>query len=125
MKPLKRFFVLLTATAVFTACPLGAEDEGDGDCVRPKGTPSIPDGRRSTEEEMKDAMLEIREYLAANSAYRECVNKLLTAGGDEVSENTRKAALNLINETLETDQLLGDLFNQQVRIHKSTNSEDY
>lgn len=125
MKPLTNFLLLFAILTLTTVSPAGAEGEADADCVRPGKTPSIPDARRSTEEDMKEAMSQIQDFLAAGSAYRECVNKLLEAGGDEVSENTRKAARYLIDESLETDELLGDLFNQQVRLFKSLNSEDY
>lgn len=66
-------------------------------------------------------MTEVREYLDANSAFRECIRKLLKKSNESTSEAVLQAAMRLIEETQETDELLGDLFNQQVRVYKSVN----
>jgi hypothetical protein len=122
--PLKTFagicLLLLTPAGNFA---LAADDSEEKACVRPEVTPSIPDGRRSSESEMKEAMTKVRDYLAANAEYRDCVGKLIMKSSGTASENTLNAAKRLIDETLETDELLGDLFNQQVRIYKSANPD--
>jgi hypothetical protein len=129
MKHLKRFSkirifpILFLSATLFQVAVADDDEDAEKSCVRPLETPSIPDGRRSTPQEMTDAMHIVRDYLAANATYRECVAKLMQKDADTASEATLKAAQALIEETIETDELVGDLFNQQVRIHKSSNSE--
>lgn len=119
----RTFPILLLSATLLQVAIADDDDDAEKACVRPLDTPSIPDGRRSTPQEMTDAMHKVRDYLAANASYRECVVKLMQKGADTASEATLKAAQRLIDETIETDELVGDLFNQQVRIHKSSNSE--
>ena len=99
------------------------EDE-ETRCVPPGDPPAVPDGRRSSQSQMTEAMAEVREYLGYSAGFRECVEKLLLKQGDDAPEKVKKAALNLIQESLETDELLGSLFNQQVRVFKSLNPPD-
>ena len=73
---------------------------------------------------MKDAMTEVRDYLAKSAQYRDCVTTLIDKSADSAAENTVRAARALIEESLETDELLGELFNQQVRIYKAANPDD-
>lgn len=93
-------------------------------CAPPQTAPAVPDGRRSSEEEMKEAMTEIRDYLSANAAFRECAGAVLKKGTDSLPENTKAVIKRTIEESVETDELLADLFNQQVRIFKAANPED-
>ncbi len=112
--------LLITGSLLITGNVFADDNEGV-QCTRPEKTPSVPDGRRSSEQEMKEALTEVREYLNANATFRECIGTLLEASKDSSSDNLRKAAERLITETMETDELLGELFNQQVRIYKSIN----
>ncbi|MBN1380014.1 MAG: hypothetical protein JXA04_12355 [Gammaproteobacteria bacterium] len=127
MKNQTCYLKIVAVCSVLFLTAVLAEDGGDeqgANCVRPEQVPAVPDGRRSTESEMKDAMVAVRDFLAANAQYRACVIALVDKSTESASENTIKAARRLIEESLETEELLGELFNQQVRIYKSINPDD-
>jgi hypothetical protein len=124
----KKSPILLSLAFLLLACPTGYADDEEKDkeevlCIRPGDTPSVPDARRASESEMKEAMKAVREYLAKSTEFRGCVSALLHQEDEKSSESVKKAAVYMIQETLETEELLADLFNQQIRIYKQINPD--
>ena len=108
------FKKLLILSAILFSAPLFAQE-----CVQPTA-PGIPSGRSASEEEMRETLDAVKNYLAVNMAFRECVDKQLQAIGD----NTDHPLYDILKEAHQdseiTEELVADTFNTQLRIYKST-----
>ncbi|GIX22484.1 MAG: hypothetical protein KatS3mg121_1267 [Gammaproteobacteria bacterium] len=87
-------------------------------CVAPE-TPAIPNGRRVDEKAMREAHARVTEFLAASERYRACLEDTLRdverAGDPKVVEVLNE----MIVEALETDQLVADTFNRELRAFRA------
>ncbi len=103
--------------AVFALTPAFAQDSEE--CAQPE-TPSIPDGRRSREAVMQETYQSVQDYLAASQAYRECLQALIADRDQEEKESKTVTIINeMINESLEVEQLVADTFNRELRAFKA------
>lgn len=81
--------------------------------------PAIPSGRTSTEEVMRDALEAVKDFIAAGVAYRECLDKEFADVKDKLSDHTRAVLEEAYQDSMETEDLVADTFNTQLRIFKS------
>lgn len=81
--------------------------------------PAIPSGRTSTEKVMHEALEAVKNFIAAGVAYRECLDKEFADVKDKLSEHTRAVLEEAYQESMETEDLVADTFNTQLRIFKS------
>ncbi len=89
------------------------------DCVIP-ASPSIPDGRSAQMDEMVETMKAVKGFVSKSQSFRACVNAKITAAGENIDPDYKIALGTTLQESLETEQLVADTFNAQLRIFKAT-----
>lgn len=114
---LKVLFLSAAVTIGPAWLPVSAQDTGN--CTAPQA-PSIPDGRRSREAEMQETYQAVQDYLAASEQYRQCLQALVANHGEEAEKSKAMTIINeMINESLEVEQLVADTFNRELRAFKA------
>ena len=111
-------FILTLTCGVTLHTDVQADD--DEMCL-PPDPPGIPSGRRSTEEEMQNALQAAKDYVTANDKFRACLKKQVDAAGDAVAPKTLEAANRLYDESFDMDETVVEMINREVRIFKSLN----
>jgi hypothetical protein len=95
------------------------------DCTAP-ALPSLPDGKKATLEEMLAGQKAIKEYQAANSAYRSCLDPKVAAAetaasGDSPAQEAVDALKKLndeYNASVSREEELAASFNTQLHAYK-------
>jgi hypothetical protein len=96
------------------------------DCTAPTA-PTLPDGAKSTLEQMLAGQKGIKEYQAANSAYRTCLDPKVAAAETAASGDSPAAeaveALKKINEeynaSVTREEELAAKFNTELKAYKA------
>jgi hypothetical protein len=108
---------------VFTSAASFADD-----CTQPNA-PTLPDGASATLEQMLVGQQAVKEYQAANSAYRECMDPKIAAAetaaagdspGPELVE-ALKVLTDSFNESVSKEEELAAQFNTELREYKEAN----
>ena len=81
---------------------LGSAASMAGECTAPSSMPTLPDGATANMEQMLAGQKAVKEYQAANSEYRACLDPMLAAAqtavtGDSPSEEAQ-ATLKKLND---------------------------
>jgi hypothetical protein len=105
---------------------LGSAASMAGDCPAPSD-PTLPDGATATMEEMLAGQKAVKEYQAANSEYRACLDPQVSAAevaaaGDSPSQEA-VAALKKLNDdynaSVSKEEELATKFNAALRAYKT------
>lgn len=86
-------------------------------CVFPS-KPQIPNGRTASEEEMIAAQKKIKAYMNGGSGYIDCLKKLESSWGEDVTDEQRQVIVIFHNKVVDDMEGVADLFNQAVRAFK-------
>ena len=80
--------------------------------------PSIPNGLKSTEEEMLEAQRGIKDYIAKGENVLACLDGLKQSWGETVSEEQLQINDLFHNKMVDEMQAISELFNSAVRAYK-------
>lgn len=105
---------------------LGSAASTAGDCTAP-GWPTLPDGATSTMEQMLAGQKAVKEYQAANSEYRACLDPKVSAAevaaaGESPSEEAQANLKKLnddYNSSVSKEEELAVKFNAALRDYKA------
>lgn len=89
-------------------------------CPMPE-KPSIPNGLKSTEEEMLVAQRGIKDYITKGEAVLACLDGLRQSWGDTATEEQLQINNLFHNKMVDEMQAIGELFNSAVRAYKGRN----
>ena len=89
-------------------------------CPMPE-KPSIPNGLKSTEEEMLAAQRGIKDYITKGEAVLACLDGLKQSWGDTATEEQLQINNLFHNKMVDEMQAIGELFNSAVRAYKGRN----
>ena len=98
------------------------------DCTAPQ-TPALPDAKTASEEQMLAGQKAIKEFQAANSAFRACLEpKLSAAELESISDSESEkidATLKLLNEdynnSVSEEEALAESWSSKLREYKEAN----
>lgn len=101
------------------------------DCTAP-ATPTMPDGATATMEQMLAGQKAVKEYQAANTNYRACLDPLVNAAqvaaaGDSPGPELTNALSQLnddYNASVSSEEAVADGFNAALRAYKKANPAD-
>ena len=91
-----------------------------GECVPPDDV-SVPNGSEATEEEMTKGQDFIRAFMTANDQYRKCLDKEVSALGDDATDEQRASNTRLYNSSVDREQKLVETYNTEVRAFNEAN----
>ncbi|MCY4155229.1 MAG: hypothetical protein OXF58_07885 [Gammaproteobacteria bacterium] len=89
-------------------------------CPMPE-RPSIPNGLKSSEEEMIAAQRGIKDYIAKGEAVLKCLDDLRAGWGEAATEEQLQINLLFYNKMVDEMTSTGELFNSAVRAYKGRN----
>ena len=89
-------------------------------CPMPE-KPSIPNGLKSSEEEMLAAQQGIKDYIAKGQAVLVCLDELAQSWGETATEEQLQINNLFHNKMVDEMQSIGELFNSAVRAYKGRN----
>jgi hypothetical protein len=107
---------------------LGSAASMAGECTAPS-LPTLPDGATATKEQMLAGQKAVKDYQAANTEYRACLDPQVAAAetaaaGDSPSEEAT-AALKKLNEdyngSVSKEEGLALKFNEAIKAYKAKN----
>ena len=106
--------LLIAVFASITASGLQAE------CAYPDAV-DIPDGARSTYEEMRDSQAFIKEYMAEMETYLACLEQAATSDANELTGDEESVRTQRRYSAIDAMESVAAQFNEQVRVFKQTN----
>ena len=111
--------------SMLAAPPVHAEAEAASTevietCPMPE-RPSIPNGLKSSEEEMIAAQLGIKDYITNGEAVLGCLDELRASWGEAATEEQLQINLLFYNKMVDEMTSTGELFNSAVRAYKGRN----
>ena len=89
-------------------------------CPMPE-RPSIPNGLKSSEEEMIAAQRGIKDYISKGEAVLGCLDELRASWGEAATEEQLQINLLFYNKMVDEMTSTGELFNSAVRAYKGRN----
>lgn len=89
-------------------------------CPMPE-KPSIPNGLKSSEEEMLAAQRGIKDYMTKGEAVLACLDGLAQSWGETATEEQLQINNLFHNKMVDEMQSIGELFNSAVRAYKGRN----
>ena len=100
------------------------------ECTQPEA-PNLPDGARSTMEDMLEGQKAVKTFQTANVAYMDCLEKAFTAAeaaAEEGTDEEKQAAQATYTETVDAynaavskeEEVAGE-FNTQIKAYKKAN----
>ena len=89
-------------------------------CPMPE-RPSIPNGLKSSEEEMIEAQQGIKDYIAKGEAVLACLDGLRESWGETATEEQTQINMLFYNKMVDEMTSTGELFNSAVRAYKGRN----
>ncbi len=89
-------------------------------CPMPE-KPSIPNGLKSSEEEMLTAQRSIKDYITSGEAVLTCLDGLKQSWGETATEEQLQINNLFHNKMVDEMQSIGELFNSAVRAYKGRN----
>ena len=106
--------LLIAGLASIAASGLQAE------CAYPEDV-AIPDGARSTYEEMSDSQAYVKEYMAEMEAYLTCLEQENITQANELTGDEESQRLQSRRAAIDEMESVAAQFNEQVRTFKQTN----
>ena len=105
---------------------LGSAASMAGECTAPSSMPTLPDGATANMEQMLAGQKAVKEYQAANSEYRACLDPMLAAAqtavaGDSPSEEAQATLKKLnddYNASVSREEELADKWNSARKKYK-------
>jgi hypothetical protein len=85
--------------------------------------PSIPNGMQASKDDMITAMHAVKAYNAKGYAYLDCLDKLQTSWGKDVTPTQKQIIAIFHNKVVKDMQDVADLFNQALRAYKGRSSD--
>ena len=89
-------------------------------CPMPE-RPSIPNGMKSSEDEMIEAQKGIKDYIGKGEAVLACLDGLRDSWGETATEEQLQINLLFYNKMVDEMSSTGELFNSAVRAYKGRN----
>ena len=89
-------------------------------CPMPE-RPSIPNGLKSSEEEMIEAQKGIKDYITKGDAVLACLDGLRESWGETATEEQLQINMLFYNKMVDEMTSTGELFNSAVRAYKGRN----
>jgi len=102
-----------------------AGDEGaaasmaSGECVAPEAPADIPSGDTAMASELKAANANVRSYIAAGTAYTECVDAAEAGLPEDATDETRLALIKARNAVVDRMKAVAEDFNAAVKAYKA------
>jgi hypothetical protein len=113
--------IIAIGFALLAGAPLPLSAQTEEKCS-PPAAPGIPSGRSSTRTEMHETMGAVKEFIAAGNVYRACLDKVIAALGQDSDSLTKEALTEAYDDSLDTEELVADTFNTQLRIFRTQNN---
>ena len=116
-------FTLIICIASMQSAPVLAESASSEvieTCPMPE-KPSIPNGLKSSEEDMLAAQRGIKDYMARGEAVLVCLDELAQSWGETATEEQLQINNLFHNKMVDEMQSIGELFNSAVRAYKGRN----
>ena len=107
-------------TLVVLAQAESASTEVIETCPMPE-RPSIPNGLKSSEDEMIDAQRGIKDYITKGEAVLACLDGLRESWGETATEEQSQINMLFYNKMVDEMSSTGELFNSAVRAYKGRN----
>ena len=111
--------------ALSLAGPATADDSVTAElmkkCTYPDA-PTIPNGRKASEEEMLEAQSALKAFLAAGEEYTSCLQGVEASWGEEATDEQRAVMVIFYNKAVDEMHAVGDMFNAAVRAYKGRHS---
>lgn len=82
---------------------------------------NMPNGTTATMDQMLEAQVEVREYVAAMEAYIECVDEDIDTNREEYEAERLRVMLQRRDATVELVREAAEEFNTQVRLYNEAN----
>ncbi|MDE0158180.1 MAG: hypothetical protein OXS28_21605 [Gammaproteobacteria bacterium] len=116
------FTLILCVASISAAFAQGeaASTEVIETCPMPE-KPSIPNGLKSSEEEMLEAQRGIKDYMTKGQAVLTCLDELAQSWGETATEEQLQINNLFHNKMVDEMQSIGELFNSAVRAYKGRN----
>ena len=89
-------------------------------CPMPE-RPSIPNGMKSSEDEMIEAQKGIKDYIGKGEAVLACLDGLRDSWGETATEEQLQINILFYNKMVDEMSSTGELFNSAVRAYKGRN----
>ena len=89
-------------------------------CPMPE-RPSIPNGMKSSEDEMIEAQKGIKDYIAKGEDLLACLDELRESWGETATEEQQQINMLFYNKMVDEMSSTGELFNSAVRAYKGRN----
>lgn len=83
----------------------------------------IPDGAKSTKEQLLAAQADVKSYLAEMEDYLACLNGAIDAAGDDAAEEFNKLMVIRYNNGVTEMETVAGEFNEQVKAFKAANAD--
>lgn len=104
--------LMAIVTLTLLASPAAAE------CLLPD-SPSIPEGRSATQEQMVAGVGAVKAFQAELGAYRECIDGEIGALDEETGAEDKKALLGLYDDSVDLEEAVATRLNSQIRDFKA------
>jgi hypothetical protein len=91
-------------------------------CTRPKVPGDVPDGTKANEEEIRQAQLRVKAYVAESEEFNRCLDKLVQANYGRLTVRDYLSLTAQHDLTISAMQLFAERFNVQLRAFKARNA---
>lgn len=91
-------------------------------CERP-ATPTLPDGKSASQEQMVAGQQAVKGFMASNEAYLECLTQAAQDAVETDTEAKKQARLDEYNLSVEAMQGVASNFNQAIKDWKQANAK--
>ena len=112
------FVAVVGATLASAPCFAQSLEILAPDCRVPEA-PNIPDGATATEDQLVAAQKKVKAYQADAAEYRTCLEKAKKSLGSTILPEQAHVLTAAYNQTVDTEQATGDMFNAAVRQFKA------
>lgn len=82
---------------------------------------SVPDGSTATREELLEAQSKVKTYMDQMTAYLDCINGEIEAGGDDATEQFKSLMVSRHNAAVTEMETLAAAYNEQLQIFRAAN----
>lgn len=89
-------------------------------CTMPE-SPTVPNGRTATEQELIATVAEIKTFQAALADYRECLEAEEAGLGEEVTPEQQQSFVKSFNDSVDEEEAVAAEFNEAVGAFKAAN----
>lgn len=111
---------LLTGAMGLCCLLVAGVGQAQTECAMPE-SPTIPNGRRATEQELVAVVAEIKTFQAALADYRACLQAQEQELGEEITPEQQRTILRSYNESVDEEEAVAAEFNDAVQAFKAAN----